>query len=87
MKKIIFPFFNKEHHDFLIGKWWFRLFIIFYVVGVYILFSAISNWNGWDRNLLWALPGTLVLTAIIHYIIQFIFFKIIIDFIVLGNKK
>jgi len=32
MKKIIFPFLNKERHSFLKKHWWYRLLIILYIV-------------------------------------------------------
>lgn len=116
--KIIFPFFKKEHHDFLMKKWWFRLFIVFYVIGVVFLLVSIwlklatSSWGWcydslpylvgnnakfteqfnqcrefWKESFVWVLFITFISTAVIHYIIQFVFFKIIVNFIVLGNKK
>ena len=118
LKKIVFPFFNKERNGFLMEKWWFRLFIVFYAIGTVILLGSIwlklaaSSW-GWCYDSIYLYPGngtefterfnncrelwkesfalnlliTFISTTVIHYIIQFIFFKIIINFIVLGNKK
>lgn len=118
LKKVIFPFFNKVRHDFLMKKWWFRLLIVFYAIGIVVLLHSIwsyfeaTTW-GWcydelhlyginnaewtwhlnlcnkirEENFAWVLPGAFISTAVIHYIIQFVFFKIIINFVVLGNKK
>jgi len=108
LKKITFPFFKSENHDFLIKKWWFRLIIVLYTIGIitflYLFWSKFSySYWGWcfDLNTTNAnqcvelskqgvIPVffySLFLTLISHYIIQLIFFKIIINFVVLDNKK
>lgn len=52
LKKILFPFFKKERHDFLKKKWWFRLGVVSYIIFLVLLpvqilsFSADSRW-GW----------------------------------------
>lgn len=118
IKSVLFPFFNINFHAFLIKKWWFRLLIVLYIIGIIIILGAISSklayssW-GWcynssylyiDNNAeyvqhldrcaqflsqerLNVILVTILLTAIIHYIIQFIFFKIVINFIVLGSLQ
>ncbi len=40
----------------------------------------------WKESFAWVALGGFISTAIVHYIIQFVFFKIIINFIVLGGK-
>gem|GEM_PF-5349143 len=35
MRKILFPFF-KDHHRFLLGKWWFRLALVIYVIALVV---------------------------------------------------
>lgn len=118
MKKIVFPFFNMEQHRFLTERWWFRLLIVLYSIGVVILLVSIwsklsfSSWGWcydslylyignnaefsqhfnqckeiWKESFAWVVLGGLVSTAIIHYIVQFVFFKIIINFIVLGSGR
>lgn len=147
-KKILFPFFNKKHHDFLIKKSWvrllIRLFIVLYTIGIIVIFISIwiklpNLWKNWDQD--WCLTQyyqesrytetlinqctelsedgfttdqckelreemvnqcgkletknfmpvliiiTLISTIIAHYFIQFVLFKLIIDFIILGDKK
>jgi hypothetical protein len=118
-KKALFPFFNKDQHQFLTQKWWFRLIIILYVIAFIIL--PLALWNsyyesaaGWCFDSLYLfsledygwyqsrieecmqfardarLPGSLtsIFGALtIHYIIQLIFFKIVINYIVLGGKR
>lgn len=108
LKRIVFPFFSKERHSFLIEKWWFRLIIVLYVIGVIVVLSLTlenlqySAW-GWcyainvspldecgnliSEYRIQVILGTLLLTAFYHYVVQFIFFKIIVNYIVLGNKK
>lgn len=41
----------------------------------------------WKESFAMVILATLVSTAVIHYLIQFIFFKIVINFIVLGGKN
>lgn len=41
----------------------------------------------WKESFAWVVLASLVSTAVIHYLVQFVFFKIIINFIVLGGKK
>ena len=143
MNKIIFPFYNKSKHDFLIKKWWFRGFIVIYI-GI-LLVSMASIWQigvnqihdvcldqikypGFpnefrradgsydfkkafespeskleqarieperklcdkDKLRAWFAPvvikDAIIIPLIIHYLLQFIFFKIIIDFIVFSNQ-
>ena len=43
LKKIIFPFFNKERHEFLFKKWWFRLSIVLYIVILVVI--AVMSFN------------------------------------------
>ena len=118
LKKILFPYFDGRYHDFLIKKWWFRLAIVLYAIGIivllFLLFSELSasHW-GWcfdrldlyaknsaeythhynlcreilEEYLPWVLSVTCAITVIIYYTIQFIFFKIIINLIVLRSKK
>ncbi|MEK9207208.1 MAG: hypothetical protein AAB922_01920 [Patescibacteria group bacterium] len=135
--KILFPFYNRTKHGFLLGKWWFRILIVVYI-GISIL-SIGSIWNsrvnyihyqcleaikypsipdeyngnfksyfgspesknaqsGVERSKqacnkvaqkAWfsvnVLREAIFIPLIVHYIIQFFFFKIIIDFIVLGG--
>ena len=112
--KILFPFYNYERHNFLYQKWWFRLLIVVYIVGIFVGFIYIGNiladsYWGWcyDSSMYydnyserlelcgkfmndyrWKSIGESILyTLIFHYLIQFILFKIIINFVVLGNKK
>jgi len=119
LKKIIFPFFNKERHEFLFKKWWFRALIVVYVVFIVLSFRALVvsevmpvekcipyyndnlSWMNNDEGKIFKeeclaerlsmMPGdiasSLVITIIIHYIIQLIFFKIIVDYVAIGNKK
>lgn len=118
LKKILFPFFKKQNHQFLTENWWFRLLIVFYVVGFFVVLGSIlsifsgAEW-GWCYDSLYLYVGndaeftqhfnqckeiwkesfalvilaTIVSTFAIHYFIQFIFFKVIINFIVLGGQK
>lgn len=118
INKMAFPFYKIDRYHFLTEKWWFRLIIVFYSVGIAILLFSIwsifssSSW-GWcydnlylyvgnyaefsqhfnqcgeilKESFAWVVLGGFVSVAIIHYIIQFIFFKIIINFIVLGGKS
>ncbi len=118
LKKIIFPLYKTEKHHFLAEKSWFRLIIVFYAIGAFVvlgsIWSSFSNaeW-GWCYDSLYLYVGndaeftqhfnqckeiwkesfalvvlaTLVSTAVIHYLVQFVFFKIVINFIVLGGKK
>ncbi len=128
MKKIIFPFFNREKHEFLTKKWWFRAIIVIFVStfllsipvllvstvnGVYqnctksVLRSyggeipsaeSISELNGYYNSLgscndlareWWtmALAPSIITPIIIFYLVQLIFFKVVINYIVLGGKK
>ncbi|MFA5188199.1 MAG: hypothetical protein WC460_02460 [Patescibacteria group bacterium] len=118
MKKIIFPFYNKDRHKFLAEKWWFRAIIVIYVIGFIITPFAIWFWHvkessGWCYNSLYiyyddkpafdaqladctrfareawinGIPIAILGWLIIHYLIQIIFFKIIVNYIVLGRKK
>ena len=118
LKKITFPFYKTERHHFLTEKWWFRLIIVFYAIGVVVLLGSIwssfsgSSWGWcydslyfyvgndtefsqhfnqckeiWKESFAWVVLASLVSTAAIHYLVQFVFFKIIINFIVLGDKK
>jgi hypothetical protein len=41
IKKILFPFFNKERHSFLNKKWWSRVIMTLYVSGLIIVTVAI----------------------------------------------
>lgn len=116
-KKILFPFYKKERHIFLIRKWWFRLIIVAYIVlfvaTPFIFFSnymeaydwcyksssylyqdnnafdtALANCSqaareAWTPAIITAIFGTLI----IHYLIQLIFFKIVINYIVMGGVK
>ena len=114
--KILFPFYNTDRHNFLLKKWWFRLFIVIYLIGLVVSWGAISNnfayssW-GWcyaitdysdtakfeqhlskcgdmfEEYRLSSIFSSILAIMIIHYLIQFIFFKIIINFIALGGKK
>jgi hypothetical protein len=116
-KKIFFPFLN-DLNKFLLGKWWFRLIIVLYVITFAILpfywgLTYLDNATSWCYDSLryydvmsaewdskfeacqeiaretWlpaigvAISGTLL----IHYFIQFIFFRIIIGFIVFGGTE
>lgn len=117
-KKIIFPFFNANRHEFLTEKWWFRLLTVTYLIGVVVLLYKLleagsqQEW-GWcydsahlyidnaggfakrldecgkmlneARKIVWA--WSFVATLVVHYLVQFIFYKIVINFIVLGGKK
>jgi len=127
--KILFPFFKKDRHKFLMAKWWFRLLIVFYVIGFFMCLGLIFNnlahgsWKGcYERSYLYSTGGdsfldspktdytaleshlefcrnlwkqdfapfillTVALTFAIHYIVQLVFFKVIINFVVLGNKN
>ena len=139
IKKILFPFYNQEKHGFLTQKWWFRGFIIIYiiifVVSVYntgtqqvenvytqciekITIPSIPDDFHKYRTLkdyfdtpeskadqvesenskkicdetklnaslkLDVLKNVIVVPLTIHYIIQFVFFILIIDFVVLGK--
>lgn len=117
MKKIFFPFFQKNRHSFLMQKWWFRMLIAIYIIGMIVLliFSWIytsdyfwgwcydglfiyTNNNDFNKhflechaigkeNFLYAIFSTFSIVILIHYIIQLMVFKIIIDFIALGHKK
>lgn len=123
MKKFIFPFFNKERHDFLSKKWWFRLIVVFYVAAILIVsFSSFSeNMDsylscydttikiykidakiydeqafeneyanckiGVYEAILPSVGYSIIVTLIFHYLAQLFFFKLIIDYIVLGSKK
>lgn len=117
IKKILLPFY-KEGHKFLLEKWWFRLFLVLYLIALilvpFYLFSEhmdsylkcydvvikIFTWGSDQYNQQFALCKEEVMNAIplatgyalfgtlvVHYIVQFLFFKIIIDFIMLGNHK
>ena|SRR3989344_6081964 len=116
MKKYLFPFF-KERHRFLLDKWWFRLLLLAYVVGICLLplylasyfmesyvncYSIVTTIYEWGTDIYKqefaqcqqairdVLPlvaaGVLVGTVVIHYLIQFLFFKITIDFVALGTR-
>ena len=118
LKKIIFPFFNKERHEFLFKKWWFRLSIVLYVIIVVVImvmsfndnFSYVKTCQNTAFQLyepftdelenklaqcekmayeaLLPSAGYAVLVALIfHYVVQLIFFKIIVDYVAIGNKK
>ena len=41
----------------------------------------------WEESFALVILATLTSTTVIHYLIQFIFFKIVINFIVLGDNK
>lgn len=130
MKKILFPFFNNDRHNFLLKKVWFRTLMVIYlcamvlvvpvswVAGVNGVFGrcevearnyfgngeipnpaiSLDNFNSYHDYLegcnqatrsLWSticLEVTIISIAL-HYFIQFVFFKIVVDFIVLGSKK
>ena len=118
VKKIIFPFFNKNQHAFLLRKWWFRtiivVYIIIFLIMPFIIFAMhVDSSSGWCYDSLSSyyedkkefndhlkvcgellsesrIPGVglgIIGTFVPHYLIQIIFFKIIIDFIFLGSKK
>ena len=116
MKKYLFPFFA-ERHRFLLDKWWFRLVMLVYIIGLVLLpfylfgsyldsqtswcYNALQlysdNWDVWRHELeecqklaraTWPTAiGVGVFGApLVHYFIQFTFFKVIIDFIALGTR-
>ena len=121
MKKILFPFFNKERHSFLTSHWWFILLIVLYIIGLIIFLyhiwgNLIQTQYGWcfdnlylyanngfnspewlqqvsqcnkirQESLTLVILGPIIITFVVHYIIQFIFFKIIINYILLGSKN
>jgi hypothetical protein len=119
LKKIIFPFFNKERHGLLFKKWWFRALIVAYVIFLALSFRALVisevmpvekcfpyyneslSWMNDDEGKIFTkeclaerlsmMPGdiasSLAITIIIHYIVQLIFFKIIVNYVAMGNKK
>lgn len=44
MKKILFPFYNKERHGFLMNKWWFRLGIVIYILALFwVIYQGYYN--------------------------------------------
>lgn len=125
IKKILFPFF-KEKYWFLLGKWWFRLLIVIFIVFV-VMVPVVSSLNYHSVNSDWCwqnlqerirqgdyrddssysvfqddkdycvqIAQDASLVSFILYIVtslfslyglQFIFFKIIIDYIVLGTIR
>ena len=78
ISETFFPFYKSSHHQFLLKKWWFRALIVFYALSLILI--ALIVWV--DASSFWDLIGPLVF----HYIVQFFFFNIIINFIVLGSK-
>lgn len=135
ISKLFFPFFNKNRHEFLTKKWWFRsivvIFITVFVISIPSLwFIEINNvYNNCDQNARswwgggkiptldpenikeslenvngyydslhncnnlaepWRRMGlipAIIIPTIIFYLFQLIFFKIIINYIVLGGKN
>lgn len=121
MKKIIFPFLNKERHNFLKNHWWYRLLIVLYVVFLLAIpFYFYSTESRDDLNCLThvekfyenkvylgdeaadkavdeclayqasqsqtAVIYAILMTIAAHYAIQFIFYKIVIDYIYKREK-
>jgi hypothetical protein len=120
LKKILFPFFNKEKHQFLTNQWWFRtiavIFMLVFIFGIPSLYyreinevynkcievstrslyiddypaNYIMECNYLAREA-WTWPGiiqdSITNPIIIFYLLQLFFFKIVINYIVLGNKK
>ena len=118
MKKIIFPFYDETRHNFLFGKWWFRLAIVFYIVVLIVIavvafndnfsyiktcqntaFELYEPFSDGLKNelaqcekmaygaLLPSVGYAIILVLAFYYLVQVIFFKIIINYVVLGNKK
>lgn len=125
IKKILFPFYNENQHIFLLKQWWFRTFIVLYVIIlIFIPFKIYdastdeymytcyeSHEMYWGNNnyslaskeslqdclderqgrilpdIIVALCITIVATVILYYIIQMLFFLVVINFIYLGSKK
>lgn len=118
MKKILFPFFDKNRHGFLLNQWWFRAIIVIYVIAAVVIpysifgYFAVSSsewcfqslylyhadYNQWQMEkaecnrihqeaLLPSALGAIVITIVGHYLILLIFFKVVVNYIVLGNKK
>jgi|GEM_PF-2142771 len=119
LKKIIFPFFEKNHHGFLTNNWKFRLLIMVYIILFIVFFIYLLNYEkgfywGWcyhdinpylhdEKNYLenafnycdmikkesvvemWV--HVIFFVLITHYLIQFFFFKVIINYVVLGGKN
>jgi len=131
MKRILFPFFNREKHGFLTNKWWFRTIVVIYIIifilsipclwigqvnGVYndckndaLMYwgngtvpsatpGSLDDFNGYYDSLhncnelareWWTmgLAPSIIIPIVLFYLLQLIFFKIIINYIVLGGKK
>ena len=112
MKKIIFPFFNKERHGYLSKKAWFRLIVAIYILILLVILCWLStayitnNSCDYDNDfyigdtlmeseyptcdvvsqVLPALGYSLVFVIVIHYVLQLLFFGIIIKIITIKNK-
>lgn len=121
MRYIIFPFFDKKKHSFLLDMWLFRtvvvVFISIFIISMPSIWLAkvtdvfknceknviplsqsnIYQWSEsitWCNNLArsaWTWPGTVgdsvLIPIIIFYLVQLIFFKVVINYIVLGGKN
>lgn len=119
-KKVIFPFYEKDKHLFLLKKWWFRLIIVVYLIsfvgGVGVvaddIYQSQIGWC-WDTSYLyyadfkasnehrelcsslyelpennpWLRLGySFLIVLVISYVIQFIFYKVLVNYIILGGK-
>lgn len=115
--RIIFPFYNKERHGFLFGKWWFRMIFIIYPFAILALliwyfadlmsvytscYDTVVNLFDYGTSLYKSefvrcqervseavLPNigiSVLVTLIIHYLFQLIFFKAFL-YVIYGNKK
>jgi len=88
MNKILFPFYKSVKYGFLMKKWWFRfLLVIFMIVFLLsIIFIINDNTHQWGYD--WeTIGGGIAFLIVIFYLFQLFFFKIVIDFIALGNDK
>lgn len=124
IKKVLFPFYNKERHQFLMANWVFRVIVVIYIIALITLFFYLINYFsnfywGWCYHDMYSLiykPDNMTAsiyfdeqtiycdairksnvltmwlcvistTLIPYYLIQLFFFKIIVNFIILGGKK
>jgi len=103
MNKIFFPFYDKNKHDFLRKKSWFKILVFLYFVFIAFLIvimiyaingpTAITNcYQGLCAILEiippWSLKRIIkfsVAIGLIYYLLQWIFLKIVMEFII--NKK
>lgn len=117
MRKYLAPFFA-EQHGFLMGRWWFRLAIVAYVIaflalpfylygigiepylkcydttvalfkyGTSIFEQEMAHCQESVANVLPTVIGfAIVTTVVLHYLFQLIFFKLVMNFIILGGNK